>query len=163
MEDFYEIDNLVKKLPPQAIVLDVGANGGFFDILLFSKLPGATVYAYEPLPSNIELLEATMARNTDLRQKLHLWQVAVTGKETERLELFTENTGENSVVASVFSGFDERNTKKISVPARSLTRIIQENHFDQIDLLKLDCEGSEYDILYHTGTSVLKKIKNDGH
>lgn len=159
MEDFYEIDSLVKKLSPHAVVLDVGANAGFFDILLASKLPGVTIHAYEPLPSNMELLNATRERNSMLQQKLHLTQAAITGKTTASLELFTENTPGNSVVASVFPGFDERNTKKITVPAKSLAAIVEENDFNQVDLLKLDCEGSEYDILYNTQVSVLNKIK----
>ena len=30
MEDFYEADKLMKKLPPNPLVIDVGANAGFF-------------------------------------------------------------------------------------------------------------------------------------
>lgn len=159
MEDFYEIDSLVKKLSPQAVVVDVGANAGFFDFLLLSKLPSAAIYAYEPLSSNIQLLTATRDSNSTLLQKLHVTQAAITGTATASLDLFTENTPDNSVVASVFSGFDERNTTRITVPAKSLTAIVQENNITQIDLLKLDCEGSEYDILYNTPGSVLNTIK----
>jgi hypothetical protein len=45
------------------------------------------------------------------------------------------------------------------VPAKSLTAIINENRLDHVDLIKLDCEGSEYDIIYNTPVDVLNKIK----
>lgn len=40
----------------------------------------------------------------------------------------------------------------------SLEEIIKDNNLNNIDFLKLDCEGSEYDILYGTTNSVLDKI-----
>lgn len=157
MEDFYEIEKLIKQLPSQPLVIDVGANAGFFNVLLFSKLKNARVLAYEPLPSNIALFQKTIAQNTGLKN-IQLHQSAVTGASIEKIELFTEDTEDNTVVSSIFSSFNKLNQKKISVPATSLTAIIRENKLEKIDLLKLDCEGSEYDIIYNTEASVFKKV-----
>ena len=63
MEDFYNVDKLIQKLPPNPLVIDVGANAGFFNVLLFSKIKNARVLAFEPLPSNIELFKKTIAQN----------------------------------------------------------------------------------------------------
>jgi len=84
--------------------------------------------------------------------------LAVTGANKEKIELFTEDTEDNTVVSSVFSGFNKLNQKSISVPAKSLTSIIETNNFQKVDLLKLDCEGSEYDIIYNTDSTILKKV-----
>ena len=43
MEDFYNVDKLIQKLPPNPLVIDVGANAGFFNVLLFSKIKNAGV------------------------------------------------------------------------------------------------------------------------
>lgn len=160
LEDFYDIRALVKQLPERPVVLDVGANAGYFDLLLFSKRPEAVVYAYEPLPSNVERLQATIAANGWLKDKLHLFQRAVTGRPVSTLELFTEAAADNSVVASAFSDFDPRNTTSIQVEAQSLAEVLQANKLERVDLLKLDCEGSEYDILYHTDPSLLARIRH---
>ena len=157
MEDFYEAEKLMAKLPPNPVVIDVGANAGFFNVLLFSKLKTARVFAYEPLASNIELFRKTIERNNAMKN-INLKQAAVTGSDKDSIELFTEDTEDNTVVSSIFAGFNKLNQKKISVPARSLTSIIQENNFEKVDLLKLDCEGSEYDIIYNTDAVVLKKV-----
>jgi FkbM family methyltransferase len=157
MEDFYEADELMGKLPNNPLVIDIGANAGFFNVLLFSKNKNARVLAYEPLPSNIALFKKTIAKNA-LLKNIRLSQVAVTGISKDSIDLFTEDTEDNTVVSSVFSDFNKLNQKKITVPAQSLTSIIQQNNFEKIDLLKLDCEGSEYDIIYNTDAAVLKKV-----
>jgi Methyltransferase FkbM domain len=60
----------------------------------------------------------------------------------------------------VFSGFESTHAQKLVVPSISLTRIFKENNLTQVDFVKMDCEGSEFDILYHTHPSILKKIKH---
>ncbi|MCH8902450.1 MAG: FkbM family methyltransferase [Bacteroidetes bacterium] len=39
------------------VVIDVGANVGYFSLFILSKFPDAQVYAYEPLPKNFNLLK----------------------------------------------------------------------------------------------------------
>jgi len=158
MADVYKVDNLISKLPSNPLIIDIGANAGYFNVLVFSKLKDARVLAYEPLPSNIAQFRKIIEEN-NLSEKIQLEQVAVTGLPIPMLELFTENTTDNSVIASVFSEFDERNTKKLQVPAKSLTAIINDNDLQHVDLLKLDCEGSEYDILYNTSLDILNRVK----
>jgi len=67
MEDFYEADKLMAKLPENPVIIDVGANAGFFNVLLFSKLKRARVFAYEPLPSNIKLFKKTIDQIDSLK------------------------------------------------------------------------------------------------
>ena len=50
MEDVYDIQQLIRSLPAEPNVIDIGANAGFFEILLLSKINTAKVHAYEPLP-----------------------------------------------------------------------------------------------------------------
>jgi hypothetical protein len=47
-----------------------------------------------------------------MKQNLLLYQRAVTGVNKKSLDLFMEDTNDTQVVASVFSNFDKRNTKK---------------------------------------------------
>jgi FkbM family methyltransferase len=158
MADVYEIDHLVNKLPVGPLVIDIGANVGFFDFLLLSKLEKALIYSYEPLKSNIEKLEETVKANPSIKKNIFINQLAVTGNAKEYLELFSEDTQDNQVVASVFSDFNPNNIKSIRVPCITLTDIIQKNGFNKIDLLKMDCEGSEYDIIYNTSKDLIKLI-----
>jgi FkbM family methyltransferase len=156
--DFYGIDALLKKLPPRPVVLDIGANAGYFDMLLFSKVPDATVYAYEPIPSNCILFQQNIALNPSLGGRIHLFNKAVTGTPQEAVELFMETDAENSVIASVYPDFDRQNHFTQRIPAISLQQILEENGIARADLVKMDCEGSEYPIIYETPASCWRKI-----
>lgn len=159
MEDVYEIDELVSDLPAAPVVIDIGANVGFFDIQLLSKIAKATIYAYEPVPANIKTLQNTLQENPRLAQYVRLFSMAVTGQPVAQLELFAEAEENNQVVASAFSGFHENNSQTITVPCITLTDIIQKNNLQSVDLLKMDCEGSEYDIIYQTAPALIRRIK----
>lgn len=156
--DFYGIDALLRKLPRNPIILDIGANVGYFELLLFSRLAAVTVYAYEPVPSNCALFERHMALNPSLSDRIHLVKKAVTGTPRETLELFLETDAANSVIASVYDDFDRQNRFRLKVPAISLQQILQEPQFERVDLLKLDCEGSEYPVIYETPSDCWRKI-----
>lgn len=158
MTDVYEIDTLVQQLPPQPIIIDIGANAGFFGIQLLSKIETGTIYAYEPMPANVQMLRETMDRNPRLAQCLTLYQQAVTGKPLETVDLFAEAEESSQVVASVFFGFNDNNTHRLTVPAITLGDIIRQHNLQTIDLLKLDCEGSEYDIIYNTDSALIQRI-----
>jgi len=156
--DFYEIDTLVKQLPANPLVVDIGANAGYFNMMLFSKVKDATVYAYEPIKVNFELFKSNISLNAGLDKRIHLFNKAVTGTPIESVELFMEHSADNSVIASIYSDFDQQNKYSTKVPAISLKEIIEGNGFNKVDLLKVDCEGSEYPIIYETPVSVWNKV-----
>lgn len=157
--DFYGIDGLAKSLPPGPVIVDIGANAGYFNVILFSKIKTATVYAYEPILSNYQLFAKIIDMNPALQNKIHLFNKAVVGSPRGDIELFMETASDNSVIASVYADFDVQNRHTIKVPAISLEQIITENKLLRVDLLKVDCEGSEYPIIYETPSHVWDKIQ----
>jgi methyltransferase, FkbM family len=159
VSDFYEIDTLVKQLPPQPLIVDIGANAGYFNMMLFSRIKNATVYAYEPIPVNYELFKKNISLNSGLSDRIHLFHAAVTGKPQDGVELFMEHSAENSVIASVYSDFDRQNKYSIKAPSITLAEIITGNNLNQIDLLKIDCEGSEYPIIYETPAHLWTRVR----
>jgi FkbM family methyltransferase len=60
-----EVAFVKRTLQPGAVVLDVGANIGFYTVLAASLVgPGGHVYAYEPVPANADLLERSLRENS---------------------------------------------------------------------------------------------------
>lgn len=158
VSDFYDIKKMVKKLPKAPVVIDIGANAGYFNVILFSKLKTATVYAYEPIKSNYELFKKNISLNSVLKKGVHLFNKAVTGTPQGDIELFMETESDNSVIASVYADFDKQNQHIVKVPTISLEEIIRENNLQKIDLIKIDCEGSEYPILYETPANIWQQV-----
>jgi FkbM family methyltransferase len=159
VEDFYRIKEIINKLPSNGVVVDIGANEGFFAALILSKKKDATVYAYEPLPYNLKKINKLRQINPSFADKIILHDEAVADGSSETIRLFMQQENNESSIASIYKEFDERNTKSIDVPATTIAKIIADNNLNKIHLLKLDCEGAEYAILYSAEASVLKKIK----
>ena len=84
---------------------------------------------------------------------------AVADGSSETIQLFMQQEDNESSIASIYKEFDQRNTKSIEVAATTLAKIITDNNLNEIHLLKLDCEGAEYAILYSADAAVFKKIK----
>jgi len=159
IEDFYKTTKLFSNLPTKITVIDIGANEGFFAALVLSKVKDAVVYAFEPLPSNVRKIERLKEINPFAENKIIIDAKAVTDGSTPTVELFTQQVSAESSIASIYREFDARNSKSLQVPAITLRNIIDDNNLVEVNLLKLDCEGAEYEILYSTDAIALKKIK----
>ncbi len=159
MEDFYEIDELMKHVPASPVVVDIGANVGFFSFLIAAKAKNAKVFAFEPMTINQKLFQENLRRNKDVKHAITVEQKAVTGIETPSVKLFFDDRNENTEIPSVFADFSKENTQSTEVPAISLKKIIEQNQLQSIDVLKLDCEGSEYPILYNSPEEIWPLIK----
>ena len=159
MADVYNIEALIRVLPDDPLVIDIGANAGFFDILLLSKIKNAQIYAYEPLSSNIERMRSVASSNRRFDKSVIISPFAVTGLPCEMLRLYAQDTEDNQVVASSLKGFNTDNTKELWIPAISFSEIIANIPEAKIDLLKMDCEGSEYDIVLNTPREDMRRVE----
>lgn len=159
MADVYNIESLRRALPDDPLVIDIGANAGFFDILLLSKTKNAQIYAYEPLSSNIEQMRSVASSNRRFGKSVIINPFAVTGTPCEMLRLYVQDTEDNQVVASSLKGFDIGNTKELWIPAISLSEILAGIPKAKVDLVKMDCEGSEYDIILNTPQDAIRRIE----
>lgn len=134
-----------------SIVLDIGAHIGCFTLLAARQ--GAHVFGFEPFPSNFAALQRNLSLNAATRAVA--FQIAVTGtKETRKM--FVPDRGDYTGRFSLHPG---RGAQTLEVPCKSLDQVIAENALDRIDLLKVDCQGSEYEILYGTAANTLHRIR----
>ncbi len=115
MEDFYSIDKLLKQIPSQPVIIDVGANAGYFSFLITSKRRKALVFSYEPITENIEVFKSNIRRNKDLEKRIHLDQKVVTGTDQPSVTLFFDDVHHNTVIASVYQEFSMDNKKAVQL------------------------------------------------
>ena len=140
---------------PISTIVDIGANVGYFSLFMLNSFSKASVYSFEPIPTNFALLSKYAQKNEHFD-----WQVfncAVTKPGVEAIQLNYDKKDSFSTSASVFA--DSSNHDSIEVQAKSLAAIIENNNLTQIDFLKIDCEGAEYEILYNASTDVFNKIR----
>ncbi len=152
--DDYRLDSIKKWLTTEAPnIIDVGANVGYFSAFSFTRFPKARVISVEPIPKNLALLKANRHRNQGKN-----WELVegVMSNETGSIEITFDDTDDFSTSASVV-GLDD-GEDRLEVQAFSLEDFLGKHRMKQVDILKLDCEGSEYNILYGSDTETLQRV-----
>jgi len=134
-------------------VIDIGA--GLGDFTLFAALVDDThVIAFEPFPESFTFLKENVALNKV--KNIEAFSEAVSSVEgTLLLDL---SGGEPLQFQSRYAHVTQPDSQ-ITVRARSLSDVVLQAGLGTCDLLKLDCEGAEYDILMKSPPELLAIIQ----
>jgi len=128
------------------VVIDIGANVGIVSIYLSKKYPNITIYSYEPVPFNYDCFLRNIERNEVKNIFPH--KLAVTDNGRPLFMIYSsENTGGSTanLMKMNLSGHE-----KFIAESTTLDKILQENDIHECRLLKIDCEGSEHEILLNS-------------
>ncbi len=118
------------------VILDCGANIGYSTIFFTNTYPDAQIYAIEPDKNNFKFLQY----NTIFYDNIHLINSAIWHSEAcARLE--NTELGESGYM-TVETGEDDPNAFKTT----TISKIMADNGINEIDLLKIDIEGSEKEV-----------------
>jgi len=126
-------------------IFDVGANVGDITARYLELFPRSTVFCFEPFPEALVSLERRF-RNCN-RVKLEPYALSSSRGISE---LFVSQTPVmNSLLEPVDLdrwGFD-KNNPSISIATITMDDFCAENNIEQIDVLKMDVQGSEFNVL----------------
>ena len=135
------------------VIMDLGANIGVFTLYAARCAPHAKVLSLEPFPSTFGRLVITV-RGHNLDDRVKCLNFAATGTDGARVMPDASVPSQRRALASAANG--EEGTQ---VTGRTLEALLSENQLPQVDLLKMDIEGSEYEVLLSTPRSVLARIR----
>lgn len=135
----YELDKI--DFRPGDVVIDIGAHVGVVSIYLAKKFNNLRIYAFEPIRDNYKRL----LRNIQVNQAaVTPANLAVAG--TRGLISIKARPDANSGGASLWLK-EERGRKTFEVDGITLPEIFDRYGIEHCKLLKIDCEGNEYNIL----------------
>lgn len=141
---------------PKDAVIDIGAHIGSFAIDAAQR--GAIVICFEPHPDNYRLLLQNIELN-NLKDRIEPVNKAVLDTAGS-FDLYID--GINSGSHSLHQQFVDNPTKeRIKVDVLNFNDILV--GFKKVALLKLDCEGAEYNILLSSDLKVVKSITAELH
>jgi FkbM family methyltransferase len=137
---------------PDTVVLDIGGNIGLFAV--YAALSGARkVYAFEPNREAYRHMLENISRN-GLQTVIVPHNYAVTSKSDEVVAIPKGASPQNRITYGPAS-----NDEYESVHTICVDDIVEQEGISCVHLLKMDCEGSEYDILAGMSDATFSKIR----
>ena len=129
-----------KAATPQLTILDLGAYEGEFSFycLNFAK----KIYAFEPDPGPYKILEERI-HQYDLGNIIKIFPMAIGGKSGNRV-LYASGFGGSRLLPD--EDDEHGDNKKVKVPTLSLADVFKKNRIKEVDILKIDVEGTEKEI-----------------
>jgi FkbM family methyltransferase len=133
LDDCYQLGRLAKGPDQIRRVLDIGANVGLFCVAARNAFPSAIIHAYEP--------------NAKLQPYLAQQSSSVDA------EVFYEAVGREEGLTRLIvpDAYESVHTSSRLDPTGTITQVSLRTAIDRIggdvDLVKLDCEGAEWDML----------------
>ena len=135
-------------------VLDIGAHYGYFSIFASKNTDEASkILAIEPGSLNFHCLTENIGKNK-INNIIPVH--AALGNKDEVSKLYLGRTSNNSLISDYSFLEKESNTEKIEL--KTLETILNEHYIENIDFMKMDCEGAEYSILESLSPETFKKI-----
>ena len=130
-------------LHPGDVFYDIGANIGFFSVIAAQLVgPKGQVYAFEPVPDNISLLEHNLALN-GFRQAQVL-QYAISNR-TGKGELLLADWNGGATLSAASAPPDLKGA--LTVDLVTIDALVTQKNIGAPTLAKIDVEGAELDVL----------------
>ncbi len=123
------------------VIVDVGSNIGGSIIHFHRLFPSARIYGFEPHPDTFRILELNVSR-------IPLVSVFNFGlsHSDQKLEIPFKGT-DFSVFSTGQPSRLDKDVPVVSCEVRNIATALPELGIEKVDLIKVDCEGAEYDIL----------------
>ena len=144
LKQFERVDSsyMKKRIPKNGVMLDVGANIGYWTTLFAASATEGRVYAFEPSPKTAILCEANSILN-GFGTRVQLERYALAAQTGQQSFSIADDSGFSSFTATGRS--TEQQT--ITVPTTTLDAYVKDHNISRIDFIKIDVEGGEYGVL----------------
>jgi FkbM family methyltransferase len=151
------LGNEYRIMSTDKIIVDFGANIGAFALLAGSLNPNALIVAVEPFPDNFTRCQKTVSNNS-LNMQVVLKKCAVSGKNGgvafDSSDLIPSHSRRIST--------DRNTSQQVMVPSSTLETFLKNEALTEVDFVKMDIEGAEYDVILKSSSETLRKVKRYG-
>ena len=134
------------------LIIDVGGHVGYFTIYAAKKAKNGKIITFEPSKESFNVLKNNLKINNI--QNVIIENVGVGAKSgTAILNVDTTHSIGNSIF------YSSKNSEKEDIRITTIPEIVKKYKIESIDLLKLDCEGAEFEIILNLPSTILNTIK----
>ena len=125
------------------VVLEIGANVGFFTFYSLLKFPNAKIISIEADPKNFNVLYENIYEN-NLNTQVHLLNNAVFSKKG-KVKFYSSNN--NTGWSSIYNSRGAKHGECFNIETIKISDILSKYKLETVDVCKIDVEGAEYDII----------------
>jgi FkbM family methyltransferase len=138
------IRKALRLLRPHSVVLDVGANIGFWSVPLARHLKEGCLHAFEPVPANVRRLAENVRRN-GVGATVHLHQLGLSDQNGLQQISLREDfvRGAETGNAAIVIDSEDLRFSCIKIKVSSLDHIFSSLGLNRVDFIKVDIEGHE--------------------
>jgi len=130
-------------------IIDIGAHIGVFSVFAGSQAKKGRIIAFEPFRESYEILRENLLLN-NIRNTITA-NLGVAGKRKKcRIYFDKRNSSCNSTCI--------KSDNSAEIRCITLEDIFRDYKIERCNYLKIDCEGSEYDILFNTPDRIFERI-----
>lgn len=142
-------------------ILDCGANVGIFSVWAAQERPSARIVALEPFAETYGALESQI-RSNGLERQVECVQAGLAGAPGRRWMQSGTDSPYRKVMAADAAAPEGAATAAQAVPVQCITlaEALERFRLQPLDLLKMDIEGSEWEVLLSTAPETLAGIRH---
>lgn len=137
-------------------IIDIGAHVGMFSVYCAVLNPAVKVFAYEPDEDNFAAMKENLQLNNV--KNVVMKNVAVGAEIGERVLFVSRDSHNHSLLSEEASGDFSGEEKLVNVV--TLERILEQNKLTRVSLVKMDCEGAEFEILENLSAAAFAAVDN---
>jgi FkbM family methyltransferase len=138
---------------PGDTVIDVGAHVGAVSIYLGKVMPWLNIYAFEPDPDNFNRLLRNIKANGVENITAINKAITADGRDVRLFRGPESNSGGASIILN-------GKENAVDVHSTTLPEVFRQYDIKTCRLLKIDCEGAEYEIFSSLPAALWTKIKS---
>jgi FkbM family methyltransferase len=159
LEDEYHLADLTV----DGAFLDIGAHAGYVALAVLLDNPQATAVCLEPIPENLDLMDANMTEN-GVRDRVELLQGAIGPGETMAIgyDYSGDPYARTNRYVGALSTEAGKHHRDVTVPAYTLAGLV-DRAGGRADAAKLDCEGCEWTGLADPAVAAIRCIFGEWH
>ena len=134
------------------VLLDVGANCGWYSLNCAKRIEGLKVHAFEPLPRSFAHLQRNLSLNPGLAVTAH--QLGLSDRQGElKFYYYPEGSGN----ASLANLSEREDIVEVTCPVMTLDEFVAANDV-RVDYIKCDVEGAEL-LVFKGAMATIKRDK----
>jgi len=141
-------------LQPGMLIVDVGANTGYYSEQMLRICPQLRIHSFEPVSATFQRLSQTLATHIDAGRVVANKTALGSSQGQADIFVYADDAGSNSLYFHETHAAQSRCLRQEQIKIDTLDNYLTKVENPIVDFLKIDVEGHETDVILGAATSI---------